>query len=72
MIEIEYVIIFVLCAIIVVQIYISRVERKELYDRIQSGSLSEYKASNDTIKSKSNTRHEMMLKKWRHTGSDSG
>lgn len=65
-----YAVIFLLVGVIVFQNIIHHTERKDLYDRIQSGTYSEYKATHQPQKPKQPTQHERMLRKWREMGGD--
>jgi hypothetical protein len=53
---------YILCGIIVIQSVMHRFERKDLYNRIMSRTLTEYKGERRTgIK----TAHDRVLNRWR-------
>ena len=55
--------IYILCGIVALLCVVQHFERKDLYDRIMSTSLSEYKSKE---KSKTfSSAHERAIKKWR-------
>ena len=53
---------YILCGIIILQYLVHHIERRDLYNRIMSKNLSEYKS--DSVPSASSA-HERMIKKWR-------
>lgn len=58
--------IYILCVIIIVQEILHHLERKDLYDRIMSKTLTEYKGE----KSEKVFAHERVLKRWRKKGGE--
>ena len=62
-----YIIIFVLCGIIVLQNIEHAIERKDLYNRIMCGSVSDYKRINDDNIQKPINAHDKVMKRWRDT-----
>jgi hypothetical protein len=53
---------YILCGIIILQYIVHHVERRDLYNRIMSKTLNEYKS--DTVHSVKSA-HERMIKRWR-------
>lgn len=58
---------YILCAIIIIQIIAHRYERKDLYDRIMSKNLSEYKQKEPEH---IHSAHRRVLNRWRDRGGD--
>lgn len=58
--------IYILCVIIIVQEILHHLERKDLYDRIMSKTLTEYKGE----KCEKVFAHERVLKRWRKKGGE--
>lgn len=62
-------IIYVLCGVIVLQSVMHHFERKDLYNRLMSKSLSEYKGGKvQSVQS----AHDRAIKKWRGKGGENG
>ena len=59
--------IYALCALIAVQQIIHHIERKDLYDRIMSKNLTEYKGDARTY---SVSAHRKVLSRWKQKGGD--
>lgn len=57
--------VYILCGIIVMQSLLYRFERKDLYNRIMSKNLTEYK--NEPCK-RIQTAHEKAIERWRRKG----
>ncbi|MBP3359933.1 MAG: hypothetical protein J6N52_03695 [Clostridia bacterium] len=62
------VVIVLMTAIIVFILVFQRKERKDLYDRIMSNSLKEYRKSPESAP----TAHEKAIMKWRHIDGGDG
>lgn len=53
---------YILCGIIILQAVIYRFERKDLYNRIMSKTLTEYKGENPK---QAKSAHERVVNRWR-------
>lgn len=53
--------VYVLCGVLVLQAVMHRVERRDLYNRIMSKNLAEYKDEHRSVKS----AHRRVIDKWR-------
>ena len=58
---------YILCGIIVAQEILHRIERRDLYNRIMSNSLREYKQK-ETAPVAPTSAHRRVLNKWRDKG----
>lgn len=66
-----YILCYVLCGIIAVQSLLHRLERKDLYNRIMSKNLTEYKTNSDGKGKKTMmSAHEKAIRKWRSKGGE--
>ncbi len=62
-------IIYILCGVIILQSIIHRFERKDLYNRIMSKNLTEYKGEKHVyVKS----AHDRAIKRWRGQDGENG
>ena len=59
-------VVYILCLIIAIQQVMHRMERKDLYNRIMSKNLSEYKGGSPVH---AVSAHKRVLDKWRRTES---
>ena len=57
------VLVFIIVALVIVQFF----ERRDLYNRIMSRDINEYKQRSPTKQEKHISAHERTLKKWRDT-----
>ena len=64
----------VLCGIIVAQQIVHYAERRDLYDRLMSRDVNEYKHARARDKPPAGTvsRHEQIMKRWREPDADFG
>lgn len=63
----------VLSAVLIFQSVCAYIERKDLYNRIQSRDLAEYNsATRDHIREPTQRRHKRMIDKWRNMGGGDG
>lgn len=60
----------ILCAVIIIQSIIHFIERRDMYNRLMSKSLSEYKHSDKLPPKHIPSAHELTLKKWRNKAGD--
>lgn len=60
-------IIYILCGVIILQNIIHYFERRDLYNRLMSKNLSEYKGEKPVSVM---TAHERILKRWREKGGE--
>lgn len=62
----------VLCGIIVAQQIVHYAERRDLYDRLMSRDVNEYKhaRARDKPKNGITSRHEQIMKRWREPDAD--
>lgn len=60
----------ILCAVIIIQSIIHFIERRDMYNRLMSKSLSEYKQSDKLPPKHIPSAHELTLKKWRNKAGD--
>ena len=58
---------YVLCGIIIIQAISHHYERKDLYDRIMSKNLTEYKGEPGR---RFRSAHERVMERWRKTGGE--
>lgn len=56
-----------LCAVILVLVAVHWLERRDLYNRIMSGSLDEYKGEKHI---RAPSAHERAIKRWRQKGGE--
>lgn len=61
---------FILLAVIITQSIIHFIERRDMYNRLMSKSLSEYKQSDKKPPKHIPSAHELTLKKWRNKAGD--
>lgn len=61
---------FILLAVIIIQSIIHFIERRDMYNRLMSKSLSEYKQSDKMPPKHIPSAHELTLKKWRNKAGD--
>lgn len=61
---------FILFAVIITQSIIHFIERRDMYNRLMSKSLSEYKQGDKTPPKHIPSAHELTLKKWRNKAGD--
>lgn len=63
----------VLSAVLVIQSVCAYIERKDLYNRIQSRDLTEYSSvTKEHIREPTQRRHKRMIDKWRSMGGGDG
>jgi hypothetical protein len=60
----------ILCAVIIIQSIIHFIERRDMYNRLMSKSLSEYKQSDKIPPKRIPSAHELTLRKWRNKAGD--
>lgn len=60
----------ILIAVIITQSVIHFVERRDMYNRLMSKSLTEYKQSDKTPPKHIPSAHEQTLRKWRNKAGD--
>lgn len=58
---------YILLGIIIIQQIVHHFERKDLYNRIMSKNLTEYKGDSPVYRV---SAHKRVLKRWRKTGGD--
>ena len=61
---------FILLAVIITQSIIHFIERRDMYNRLMSKSLSEYKQSDKKPPKHIPSAHELTLRKWRNKAGD--
>lgn len=64
------IVVYILIGVIVFQSILHRIERKDLYNRIMSSDLRDYKAAIGKSEKPPISRHKEVLNKWRKKGSD--
>jgi hypothetical protein len=60
----------ILFAVIIIQSVIHFIERRDMYNRLMSKSLSEYKQSDKIPPKHIPSAHELTLRKWRNKAGD--
>ena len=60
----------ILVAVIVIQALLHYVERRDLYDRLMSRDITEYKNSGNPPPKAIPSAHDKVLKKWRDRGGE--
>lgn len=60
----------ILVAVIIIQSIIHFIERRDLYNRLMSKSLSDYKQGGMPPKTHIPSAHDRVLKKWRNKAGD--
>ena len=61
---------FILLAVIITQSIIHFIERRDMYNRLMSKSLSEYKQGDKKPPKHIPSAHELTLRKWRNKAGD--
>ena len=61
---------FILFAVIITQSIIHFIERRDMYNRLMSKNLTEYKQSDKTPPKHVPSAHELTLRKWRNKVGD--